>query len=405
MDPAQGRSLPGDQRIPALDTALAATGAENDEARIQALLDTLYDGTRLHELDVRQELFTATVGDLRELGDTFLDLAFELRGLAEQLEDRDEEHAGARLRLRPRLIAAQRAMLDGRLAPDANGTLRVGFGVVEGYRPRDGVEYQPQTTVRGVLEKDTGERPFDSPHRLLEMARAGHFGSYVDPDLRMLPVGFLSTVNVTNGSSGSSALNARGEVIGLAFDMNWEGVAADWVVNEDVVRTIQVDSRYMLWVMDAVDGAHRILEEMGITSAVPTGLPVDDESGVPLPRLASASRLSGRASVARDRGEPTVVDEGGTKSTKVGPQSRPRRSERAHWRELDDHVVILNLDSSVYSTLNPVGSLIWNAADGRRTVDEIVAAVMDAFDVDEDTARRDTVNFAETMLAEGLFEI
>jgi len=100
-----------------------------------------------------------------------------------------------------------------------------------------------------------------------------------------------------------------------------------------------------------------------------------------------------------------VVDDGGTKSTKVGPQSRPRRSARAHWRELDDHVVILNLDSSVYSTLNPVGSLIWNAADGRRTVDEIVAAVMDAFDVDEDTARRDTVNFAETMLAEGLFEI
>ncbi|HKK70472.1 MAG TPA: S46 family peptidase [Candidatus Krumholzibacteria bacterium] len=256
--------LPGDQRIPALDTALAATGAETDEARIQAVLDTLYDGTRLHELDLRQELFTATVGDLRELGDTFLDLAFELRGLAEELEDRAEEHAGARLRLRPRLVAAQRAMLDGRLAPDANGTLRVGFGVVEGYRPRDGVEYQPQTTVRGVLEKDTGERPFDSPRRLLEMARAGRFGPYVDPDLRTLPVAFLSTVNVTNGSSGSSALNARGEVIGLAFDMNWEGVAADWVVNEDVVRTIQVDSRYMLWVMDAVDGAHRILEEMGI---------------------------------------------------------------------------------------------------------------------------------------------
>ena len=91
--------------------------------------------------------------------------------------------------------------------------------------------------------------------------------SYVDPDLGTLPVAFLSTVNVTNGSSGSSALNAWGEVIGLAFDMNWEGVAADWVVNEDVVRTINVDSRYMLWVMDAVDGAHALLEELGIEPA------------------------------------------------------------------------------------------------------------------------------------------
>lgn len=263
--------LPDDQRIEALDRALAATDGEGDEARIEALLDRLYAGTRLPELEVRQESFTASVDELRERNDPFLDLAFDLRGLAEELEARGDAHAGARLRLRPRMIAARRAMLEGRLAPDANGTLRVAFGVVEGYRPRDGVEYRPQTTVRGILEKDTGERPFDSPPRLLDRARAGDFGTYVDPDLGTLPVGFLSTVNVTNGSSGSSALNAHGEVIGLAFDMNWEGVAADWVVNEDLVRTIQVDSRYMLWVMDAVDGAHRVLEEMGITPQFPAG--------------------------------------------------------------------------------------------------------------------------------------
>ncbi len=155
-------------------------------------------------------------------------------------------------------------MKDGRLAPDANGTLRVGFGTIKGYAPRDGVFYEPQTTVRGVLQKDNGKRPFDSPARLLERARAREFGPYADPDLGTLPVGFISTVNVTNGSSGSSALNAWGEIIGLAFDMNWEGVAADWVVNEEYVRTIHVDSRYMLWVMDAVDGAHELLREMGL---------------------------------------------------------------------------------------------------------------------------------------------
>ena len=112
----------------------------------------------------------------------------------------------SRLRLRPRLIAARREMLDGRLAPDANGTLRVAFGQVRGYEPRDGVFYEPQTTIDGVLQKNTGVDPFDSPPRLLEMAKARRFGSYEDPDLGTLPVGFLSTVNVTNGSSGSSAL-------------------------------------------------------------------------------------------------------------------------------------------------------------------------------------------------------
>lgn len=100
-----------------------------------------------------------------------------------------------------------------------------------------------------------------------------------------------------------------------------------------------------------------------------------------------------------------MVGDRDTKSTNVERQSRPRRSERAHWRELDEHVVILDLDSSVYSTLNPVGSLIWNAADGTKTVEEIAVAVVDAFDVDEDTARRDTIHFVEAMLAEGLFEV
>ena len=262
-------ALPEDQRIEAIDAALRATGASTPEARLEAFLDALYAGTALTSLDTRLDLFDATTDELAERDDTMLDFALALRPLTEEIRERAKAAEGARLRLRPQLIGAQRDMLDGRLAPDANGTLRVAFGTVAGYEPRDAVTYAPHTTIEGILEKDTGEAPFDSPARLLEMARAERFGRYVDPDLDTLPVAFLSTVNVTNGSSGSSALNAWGEVIGLAFDMNWEGVAADWVVNEDLVRTIHVDSRYMLWVMDAVDGAHRLLEEMGLRPQFP----------------------------------------------------------------------------------------------------------------------------------------
>jgi hypothetical protein len=256
--------LPAGQRIEAIDKLLAATGREDVEGRVDAFLDQLYANTRMDDLDTRLAMFDEPTDQLLARGDAMLDLAAELRGLGEEIDDRNRAVKGAEYRLRPQLIAAMRTMKQGRLAPDANGTLRVGFGVVEGYEPRDGVFYQPQTTVRGVLEKDNGERPFDSPERLLQRARAQAFGPYADPDLGTLAVGFISTVNVTNGSSGSSALNAWGEIIGLAFDMNWEGVAADWVVNDRYVRTIHVDSRYVLWVMDAVDGAHNLMQEMGL---------------------------------------------------------------------------------------------------------------------------------------------
>lgn len=260
----ESQKLPNEQRIAAVDEALAATGATGVEAQVDALLDRLYASTKTDDLDARLAMFEESNAALMARGDSMIAFAAKLRPLGQAIDEAELAKKGAEYRLRPQLVAAMRAMRNGRLAPDANGTLRVGFGVVKGYAPKDGAWYEPQTTIRGILEKDTGIRPFDSPAKLLELGRARTFGPYVDPDLDTLPVGFISTVNVTNGSSGSSALNAHGEITGLAFDMNWEGVAADWVVNEDVVRTVNVDSRYMLWVMDAVDGAHNLLEEMGL---------------------------------------------------------------------------------------------------------------------------------------------
>jgi hypothetical protein len=167
-------------------------------------------------------------------------------------------------RIRPVMLDALRVARGGRLYPDANGTLRFGFGQVKGYSPRNATWYMPQTDVRGVVEKETGEEPFNSPARLLERAKAKEFGPYADPELKTLPVGFISTNVVTNGSSGSATLNAWGELCGLAFDSNWEGVGSDYLVEEDLTRTIHVDSRYMLWVMDAIDNADNLLTEMGI---------------------------------------------------------------------------------------------------------------------------------------------
>jgi len=261
----EATKLPAEQRIPPVDAALAATGQSTPEAQVDALLDRMYSSTKIGDAAEEEKMFGETTAQLNARNDSMIAFAASLRPFADQLEDAEQARSGATSRLRPVMLEALRASRGGKLYPDANSTLRVGFGQVKGYAPRNGVWYFPQTDVRGVIEKETGQEPFNSPPTLLELAKKREYGTYIDEDMKQLPVAFLSTNVVTNGSSGSATLNAWGELCGLAFDSNWEGVGSDYMVEEDLTRTIHVDSRYMLWVMDAVDGASNVLKEMGIT--------------------------------------------------------------------------------------------------------------------------------------------
>ena len=209
-------------------------------------------------------MFEESTAQLNARDDSMIEFAAALRKLADENLRREEAAEGAMSRLRPRYFAALQRVRGGLLAPDANGTLRVSIGEVKGYEARDAVWYEPFTTVEGILEKDTGQEPFNAPKELLAAAAKQDFGPYLDPDLSLPPVNFLSTGDITNGSSGSATLNARGELIGLAFDGNYEAMGSDYVVNPDVARTINVDSRYILWIMDKVDHADNLLREMGV---------------------------------------------------------------------------------------------------------------------------------------------
>jgi hypothetical protein len=256
--------LPADQRIPPVDAALTATGKSTPEEQVEALLDRIYASTSIGDADAETAMTKETTAQLLARKDSMIDFAVSLRPFAEELAAAEAARAGAESRLRPARLEALRAAQGGRLYPDANSTLRVNFGVVSGYSPRNAVWYAPQTDIRGVVEKETGEEPFNSPRKLLERAAKNEFGPYTDPELKTLPVAFISSNVVTNGNSGSASLNAWGEIAGLSFDSNWEGVGSDYMVETEITRTISVDSRYMLWVMDAVDGAHDVLREMGI---------------------------------------------------------------------------------------------------------------------------------------------
>ena len=171
--------------------------------------------------------------------------------------------------MRPLYVAALREHTSGPIAPDANGTLRVTYGTVHGYRSKpDASPYVPFTTVGELLKKVTGKEPFDAPPRLVTAAKANKPGPYADAALEALPVDFLADLDITGGNSGSPTLDAQGKLVGLAFDGNYEAMASDWVFMPSITRSIHVDIRYVLWVMDAVDGADDLLREMGVKPAL-----------------------------------------------------------------------------------------------------------------------------------------
>jgi len=258
-------ALPAGQRISAVDDALAATGKSGEEA-VASLLDKLF-ASRLADAKFRMAMFDAKSAEaLLASGDPMVAFAHALRRDTKAMEDVTKELEGQTVLLMPRYFQALAAWKGTPLYPDANSTLRLTYATVKGYSPRDAVVYLPFTTLTGVLQKNTGVEPFACPPRLVEAARLGvaRFGRYVDPNLHDVPACFLTTNDITGGNSGSPILNARGELVGLAFDGDYEAIDSDFQFNPWLARTIGVDIRYVLWCMDFADNAHALMREMGV---------------------------------------------------------------------------------------------------------------------------------------------
>jgi len=162
-------------------------------------------------------------------------------------------------------IAALREMIpDKTLYPDANSTMRLTYGTIQDYDPKDAVTYKYYTTLQGVVDKyKPGDYEFDLPQRLIDLNNKKEFGRYASPKGYM-PVCFLTTNDITGGNSGSPVMNANGELIGLAFDGNWEAMSCDIAYEKELQRTIAVDIRYVLWIMDVYAGAGHLVDEMTV---------------------------------------------------------------------------------------------------------------------------------------------
>lgn len=160
------------------------------------------------------------------------------------------------------MTALMEALPNARYFPDANSTLRVTYGQVRGYSPRDAVYYNHVSYLDGVVEKYIpGDYEFDVPQKLLDLYAAKDFGQYADTNGKV-PVCFLGTNHTTGGNSGSPAIDAHGNLIGLNFDRVWEGTMSDMNYDPEICRNIMVDVRYILFIIDKYAGAKHLIDEM-----------------------------------------------------------------------------------------------------------------------------------------------
>jgi hypothetical protein len=263
-------ALPAEQRIRAIDKLVGLTPGmvEADSTpAIDAWLDEAYAATKMTDESFRLSLFEMSTVDLDAVADPFVGLAAALDPLYQASREAENRTDGAESRLRPLYVQALIEMADGPVAPDANSTLRVTYGQVKGVDGPDGVYWKPFTTLAGIEQKHTGEGEFDAPVaelEAIEALRKGRETPYAMESLGDVPVDFLSTVDTTGGNSGSPTLNGKGELVGLLFDGTYDTIASDFLFDPVRTRSIHADVRYLLWVMEEVDGAGHLVEEMGL---------------------------------------------------------------------------------------------------------------------------------------------
>ncbi len=257
----------GKDRDAAFDAAVGLRD-NMDDAELKTLLQNLYAGTQLADKAQRLAWLNRSPAEFEASNDSMIKIA-----VAKYATDLNRE--AEREELEGKIQASYSDYMKAKLAymksknvavyPDANGTLRVTFGKVAS-RPNavDGSNWTAFTTLQGIVDKNTGKGEFNAPKAQLAAIKSREFGKYADPKLNSVPVNFLATLDITGGASGSPVLNAKAELVGLAFDGTFDTIISDWDFNATKTRSINLDARYMLWQMKYIDKADNLLKEMNV---------------------------------------------------------------------------------------------------------------------------------------------
>jgi hypothetical protein len=258
--------LPDDQRIADIDRFFSLDDGYNPE-KLKSKLADMYEKTNLNDETFRLAWMEKSIEDFEKSDDPFIQYAVRTFDARQKLEKQDKEESGQFNAVRPKYMQAIIAYNQSKNLPvyaDANSTLRITYGNVKGYSPVDGMHATAFTTLEGIPPKDTGVWPFNSPKKQLKLIEQKKYGKYAKSSLGSVPVNYLGTLDITGGNSGSPTLNNKAELVGLVFDGVYESIIGDWDYDPSLNRSIHVDSRYMLWVMEHVDGANNLIDEMEI---------------------------------------------------------------------------------------------------------------------------------------------
>jgi hypothetical protein len=252
-------TLQGSQRITGLEYILS-----NDAKSVEQFVDEAFKSSKITDINYVKTLFKKSTKELQALNDPFIDLAFSIDPMATEIQNTTRTFGDNVTELRKVYLDGLFEWKGMGMYPDANGTKRLTWGKVKGYRPADAVWYDPFTTLEGVVEKNTGEEPFDAPASLVDLYNKKDFGRWANPAMKDVPVAWLNQCDITGGNSGSPVLNAKGEICGVAFDGNYESMISDWQYDYALQRCISVDIHYVMFITEKVGKAGFLLEEIGV---------------------------------------------------------------------------------------------------------------------------------------------
>ena len=216
------------------------------------------------------QMFEMSLDELNDSQDPLIIFAKDTFDESLAYEKESEETGAKRQLLKSKFIGLLKKYYESsgkQMYADANGTLRVTYGNVAGVSLKDGLIYEPFTRLEGIAQKHSGIKPFNASEKLLNLIETKDYGKYFYKPINSVPVNFLSTLDITNGNSGSATINSKFELVGLAFDGMLETIIADYKYIPDA-RTISVDSRYLLWTLEKLDEAENILEELTISNSI-----------------------------------------------------------------------------------------------------------------------------------------
>jgi hypothetical protein len=247
-------------RIKALDDISGVTPLEKIENLIKLALNSkLIDETNYNSF------MKLSAEEFNSLNDPFLTFVKKLKDQSQEIQNQNEINDGTLNKLYADLVDVKMSWKKSNFIPDANSTLRLTYGYIKGYSPADAVYYNPLTTIEGVLEKSiTGNEDYTIPEKLKELIAKKDYGKYADKKLSSIPTAMLYNMDTTGGNSGSPILDSYGRLVGVNFDRAYEATINDFAWNESYSRSIGVDIRYVLWVLDKFSDAQNLLNEIGI---------------------------------------------------------------------------------------------------------------------------------------------